>query len=238
MSTVQHKKLGELLIDAHIINESQLRAALSNQRSYGGRLGMVLVKMGFIKELDMLKFLSKQLGLPMVDLYKITIEQKFIDLIPFDVAEKYNVLPLGIKVVSGKPMLHLAMSDPTNLGAIDTIQFTAGYKIQPVLALDSSLTDFINFYYKGREVPKQTAEMPMTMRDEELSMEIEQSAQPETIMHNESALRAETSANKSDDPSDKLLPFIKALISLLVKKGVFTPDEFKEALTNEYKNKV
>lgn len=237
MTSSPHKKLGELLIDARMINESQLRAALSNQRSYGGRLGTVLVKMGFIKELDMLKFLSKQLGLPMVDLYKVPVEQKFIDLIPLDVAEKYNVLPLGIKVVSGKSMLHIAMSDPTNLGAIDTIQFSAGYKIQPVLALDSSLTDFINFYYKGKEIPKQSVEMPVTMRDEELSLQQETALEEQEIILHDPSARPEPSV-KTDDASDKLLPFVKALIALLVKKGVFTPDEFKEALTNEYKNKV
>ncbi len=232
MSPTQHKKLGELLIEAHMISESQLKAALSNQRSYGGRLGTILVKMGFLKEIDMLKFLSKQLNLPMVDLHKIVVEQKVIDLIPADVAEKYNILPLGIKVLSGKPLLHIAMSDPTNLGAIDTIQFTAGYKIQPVLALDSSLTDFINFYYKGKDVPKQINEdIPITQRDEELSAELQQ-IEPHNI-----TTETEPQQQKQESKEDKLLPFIKALIAILIKKGVCTPEEFKEALTNEYKNK-
>jgi type IV pilus assembly protein PilB len=231
MSPTQHKKLGELLIEAHIIDESQLKAALSNQRSYGGRLGTILVKMGFLKEIDMLKFLSKQLNLPMVDLHKIVVEQKIIDLIPIDVAEKYNILPLAIKVISGKPLLHIAMSDPTNLGAIDTIQFTAGYKIQPVLALDSSLTDFINFYYKGKEVSRQTMDIPVTQRDEELYVELQQ-IEPHNI-----TAETEPQQQKQEAKDDKLLPFIKALIAILVKKGVCTPEEFKEALANEYKNK-
>ncbi len=231
MSPTQHKKLGELLIEAHIIDESQLKAALSNQRSYGGRLGTILVKMGFLKEIDMLKFLSKQLNLPMVDLHKIVVEQKIIDLIPIDVAEKYNILPLAIKVISGKPLLYIAMSDPTNLGAIDTIQFTAGYKIQPVLALDSSLTDFINFYYKGKEVSKQTMDIPVTQRDEELYVELQQ-IEPHNI-----TAETEPQQQKQEAKDDKLLPFVKALIAILVKKGVCTPEEFKEALSNEYKNK-
>ncbi len=231
MSPAQHKKLGELLIEARLINESQLKAALSNQRSYGGRLGSVLVKMGFLKDIDMLKFLSKQLNLQMVDLHKIVVGQNIIDLIPADVAEKYNILPLAIKVISGKPLLYIAMSDPTNLGAIDTIQFTAGYKIQPVLALDSSLIDFINFYYKGKEVPKQTIDIPVTQRDEELSAELQQGNIRDI------PVESDPQQQRQEPKEDKLLPFIKALIALLIKKGVFTADEFKESLSNEYKNK-
>jgi type IV pilus assembly protein PilB len=231
MSPSQHKKLGELLIEAHLINESQLKAALSNQKSYGGRLGSILVKMGFLKDIDMLKFLSKQLSLQMVDLHKIVVEQNIIALIPPDVAEKYNILPLAIKVISGKPLLYMAMSDPTNLGAIDTIQFTAGYKIQPVLALDSSLTDFINFYYKGKEVPKQTTDIPVTQRDEELSAELQQTDARDI------PLEPSPQQQRQEIKEDKLLPFIRALIAILVKKGVFTPEEFKEALSNEYRNK-
>ncbi|MGB9736188.1 MAG: hypothetical protein ACP5JP_03515 [bacterium] len=237
MSPTPHKRLGELLIDAHLINESQLRAALSNQRSYGGRLGTILVKMGFLKELDMLKLLSKQLNLPMVDLHKIVVEQKIIDLIPLDIAEKYNALPLGIKIISGKPVLHVAMSDPTNLAAIDTIQFTSGYKIQPVLALDSSLIDFINFYYKGKELPKQTTEIPMTGRDEELSAEL-QSAEPHELTDGSTRKQEIRQETKQEIRDERLLPFIKALISILIKKGVFNAEEFKEALANEYKNKT
>ncbi len=231
MSPAQHKKLGELLIEARLINESQLKAALSNQRSYGGRLGSVLVKMGFLKDIDMLKFLSKQLNLQMVDLHKIVVGQSIIDLIPADVAEKYNILPLAIKVISGKPLLYIAMSDPTNLGAIDTIQFTAGYKIQPVLALDSSLIDFINFYYKGKEVPKQTIDIPVTQRDEELSAELQREDTRDI------PVETDPQQQRQETKEDKLLPFIKALIALLIKKGIFTAEEFKESLTNEYKNK-
>ena len=231
MSPAQHKKLGELLIEARLINESQLKAALSNQRSYGGRLGSVLVKMGFLKDIDMLKFLSKQLNMQMVDLHKIVVGPNIIDLIPADVAEKYNILPLAIKVISGKPLLYIAMSDPTNLGAIDTIQFTAGYKIQPVLALDSSLIDFINFYYKGKEVPKQTIDIPVTQRDEELSAELQQGNIRDILVE------GDPQQQRQEPKEDKLLPFIKALIALLIKKGIFTAEEFKESLSNEYKNK-
>ncbi|MCL5277017.1 MAG: hypothetical protein M1517_04470 [Deltaproteobacteria bacterium] len=234
-----------------MIDQSQLRGALSNQKSYGGRLGTILVKMGFLRELDMLKFLSKQLSLPMVDLYKVAVEQKMIDLIPYDVAGKYNVLPLTIKVVSGKPLLYLAMSDPTNLEAIDSIQFTAGYKIQPVLALDSSLTDFINFYYKGKQIPKQTMDIPMTERDEALSPETGQSTGFGTLY---GPGLSSTTANvpqpgpdagreaggperQPDRQYSRLLPFIRAIVALLIKKGVVTAEEFKQALTDEYKKR-
>ncbi len=231
MSPAPHKRLGELLQEANLINDSQLKAALSNQRSYGGRLGTVLVKMGFLKDIDMLKFLSKQLNMQMVDLHKIVVQQAMLGLIAPDVAEKYNVLPLGIKVISGKPLLYVAMSDPTNLAAIDTIQFTAGYKIQPVLALDSSLADFINYYYKGKPLPQQTTDIPVTQRDEELSADLQQTSREETVLEADPVQR-------QDPKEDKLLPFIKALIALLIKKGVFTAEEFKESLSNEYKNKT
>ncbi len=250
MTPVPHKKLGELLIEAGMIDQSQLRASLSNQKSYGGRLGTILVKMGFLRELDMLKFLSKQLELPMVDLYKIVVEQKTIDLISYEVAGKYNVLPLAVKIVSGKPLLHLAMSDPTNLEAIDSIQFTSGYKIQSVLALDSSITDFINFYYKGKQLPRQTTVVPMTERDGAFSpgremkgvFETRDARGPSRTADNiprtatpGAARGADGTEGEADSRYSKLLPFIKAVIALLIKKGIFTAEEFKQALTEEYK---
>ncbi|MCL4478141.1 MAG: hypothetical protein M1381_03435 [Deltaproteobacteria bacterium] len=229
MTPPAHKKLGEMLLEHGIIDQTQLRVALSNQKQYGGRLGTVIVKLGFLKDMDILKFLSKQLGIQMVDLYKITIDKKVLNLIHVETVEKYNILPLAIKAASGKPSLYLAMSDPTNLEAIDAVQFAVGYKIQPVLALESTISDFINYYYKDKPLPAKINEPILTQKDEELSVKMDKYQIDSHIKQDE------LEKNTEEPLENQLQPFIKALIAILIKKGIFTLAEFKETLSEQDK---
>ncbi|MCX5897633.1 MAG: type II secretion system protein GspE, partial [Proteobacteria bacterium] len=86
------EKLGELLIRNSAISNQQLAKALEDQKASGGRLGESLIKLGFIKELDLVCFLSKQYGMPSVNLTEIVIPPEVIKIIPIDVAIKYQVI--------------------------------------------------------------------------------------------------------------------------------------------------
>ncbi|MGB9736189.1 MAG: hypothetical protein ACP5JP_03510 [bacterium] len=141
------KRLGDLLVEAGLIDPFQLRAALSEQQKWGGRLGNHLVRLKFISEDKLIKFLSQQLKIQYVDIAKIKIPPSAIELIPEEVATKHNVIPLGVKVDGGKKILFIATSDPTNLEAIDEIQFLTGYTVKPIIAADSAIVKAIKDYY-------------------------------------------------------------------------------------------
>ncbi|MBE0618594.1 MAG: hypothetical protein IH608_11815 [Proteobacteria bacterium] len=151
------KRLGEILVESGLLTETQIAAALSSQKTWGGKLGSTLVRMGFVREDEILKALSAQLRLPSVDFGKVTPSPKTREAIPLRIAEKYNVIPVAMKEELGKKIVILAMADPTNLDAISEIQFQTGVNVRPVVATESAITRAIDLYYRNRSVPQAQA---------------------------------------------------------------------------------
>ncbi|HET6889864.1 MAG TPA: hypothetical protein VFH31_02080, partial [Pyrinomonadaceae bacterium] len=112
-------KLGEILVRENLISAQHLREALDYQRQHGGRLGYNLVKMGFITDDMITVVLSRQYGIPSVNLDLFQIEDSVLRLIPQEAAQKYSVIPLSRVGAT----LTLAMADPTNVFAMDDIKF-------------------------------------------------------------------------------------------------------------------
>ncbi|MCU0240008.1 MAG: hypothetical protein MUC29_11250, partial [Pyrinomonadaceae bacterium] len=137
-------KLGEILVRENLISPQQLREALEYQRESGGRLGSNLVKMGFLSDDVITAVLSRQYGVPSVNLDLFQIESEVISLIPQETAQKYAVLPLS-KVGA---TLTLAMADPTNVFAMDDIKFMTGLNVEPVVASEASVQSAVAKYYK------------------------------------------------------------------------------------------
>jgi type IV pilus assembly protein PilB len=136
-------KLGEILVRENLITTQQLREALEYQRTSGGRLGSNLIKMGFLSEEIITAVLSRQYGVPSVNLEMFRIDTDVIDLIPQETAQKYAVLPIS-KVGA---TLTLAMADPTNVFAMDDIKFMTGLNVEPVVVSEASVLQSIAKYY-------------------------------------------------------------------------------------------
>lgn len=136
-------KLGEILVRENLLSAQQLRDALDYQRDHGGRLGFNLVKLGLVSDDMITAVLSRQYGVPSVNLELFDIDESVIRLIPHDVAEKYFVLPLSRVGAT----LTLAMVDPTNVFAMDDIKFMTGLNIEPVVVSEASVQEAINRYY-------------------------------------------------------------------------------------------
>ncbi len=136
-------KLGELLVGAGLINTEQLEHAMEMQNQEGGRLGHVLIKLNYVKEDEITQFLSKQYGVPAINLSNLHIDSSVIKLVPSDVAQKYQVLPISRQGAT----LTLAMVDPTNVFAMDDIKFMTGYNVEPVVASELALREAIDQYY-------------------------------------------------------------------------------------------
>jgi type IV pilus assembly protein PilB len=142
-------KLGEILVRENLLTPQQLREALEFQREHGGRLGFNLVKMGLVSDDMITAVLSRQYGVPSVNLELFDIDDSVIRLIPREVAEKYSVLPLSRVGAT----LTLAMVDPTNVFAMDDIKFMTGLNIEPVVVSEASVQDAIARYYsQSREI--------------------------------------------------------------------------------------
>jgi type IV pilus assembly protein PilB len=142
-------KLGEILVRENILTPQQLREALDYQREHGGRLGFNLVKLGLVSDDMVTAVLSRQYGVPSVNLDLFDVDASVIRLIPREVADKYSVLPLSRVGAT----LTLAMVDPTNVFAMDDIKFMTGLNIEPVVVSEAGVQEAIEQYYGGtREI--------------------------------------------------------------------------------------
>jgi type IV pilus assembly protein PilB len=136
-------KLGEILVRENLLTPQQLREALDYQREHGGRLGFNLVKLGLVSDEMVTAVLSRQYGVPSVNLDLFDVDASVIRLIPREVAEKYSVLPLSRVGAT----LTLAMVDPTNVFAMDDIKFMTGLNIEPVVVSEAGVQEAIDEYY-------------------------------------------------------------------------------------------
>ena len=161
-------KIGELLIKAKLINETQLAKALEEQRASGGRLGEHLVELEYVTEEDILDCLSQQYGVPSINLKHFDIDESIIRLIPADVARKYQFIPVSKTGAT----LTVAMTDPSNVFAMDDITFITGYRVEPVVASEEALREAIDKYYGTTH----SIELKKVMEDlstvEEASLEV------------------------------------------------------------------
>jgi type IV pilus assembly protein PilB len=136
-------RMGAVLVQAGKISQKQLDAALAAQRETGGRLDTKLVGLGYLKDHELVDFLSKHFGVPAVDLSQIKIDSAVIKIIPAELARKYTVLPIS----KAAARLTVAMTDPTNVFALDDIKFMTGYTVEPVVAAEESLRTAIDRFY-------------------------------------------------------------------------------------------
>jgi type IV pilus assembly protein PilB len=136
-------KLGDLLIKAKLVTPEQVEAALQSQRDEGGKFGESLIRIGAVTEQDITETLSQQFGVPSIDLAHFEIDPTIIKVVPGEVARKYGVLPVNKTGAT----LTIAMSDPTNVFAMDDIKFMTGYNVEPVVASEASLRRAIDKHY-------------------------------------------------------------------------------------------
>jgi hypothetical protein len=141
-------KVGEILIRAGLIDEMQLRAALGDQSNWGQRLGVTLVKMGLLEERDLVRALSQQLQLPVVDLEGKRVQSEVLELVPVSFAEKHLCVPLFVKEEASGRTLHVGMDDPCDLEVLDDLEFQTGLKVQAVLVSPSGLCEAIDRLYR------------------------------------------------------------------------------------------
>src|ERR1700754_2870111 len=142
-------KLGEILVRENLISPQHLREALDYQREHGGRLGFNLVKLGLVSDDMITAVLSRQYGIPSVNLDLFNIDPAVLRLIPQEVAQKHSVLPLSRVGAT----LTLAKVDPTNVFALDDVKFMTGLNVEPVVVAQGSVKIAIAKYYgTSREI--------------------------------------------------------------------------------------
>ncbi len=189
-------RLGEMLLEAGLIDQFQLESALSMQRNLGGRIGSALVKLGYLPEETILEFLETQVKLSRVSLKELEIPAQLMTLLPTERMLEQLVIPIELRKNQGEKTLRMAMTDPTNFKLIDDLQFATGCKILPVLAAEDDITEAIR-----NNLPQEESAPPEPVIEEDMCVD-----------HN--------MVDFSDVPGHD--PRLDRLLTLLKEKGVLS----------------
>ncbi|WP_373044932.1 type IV-A pilus assembly ATPase PilB [Vulgatibacter sp.] len=141
-------RLGELLVRENLISLQQLQKAQDEARKSGQRIGSALIKSGVIEETKLTEFLSRQYGVPAINLKDFEIEDEVLRLVPREVCEKYQLIPVNRAGAS----LIVAMADPSNIFAVDDLKFLTSYNIEAVVASEVAIREAIEKCY-GQPMP-------------------------------------------------------------------------------------
>ncbi|HXY78727.1 MAG TPA: type IV-A pilus assembly ATPase PilB [Candidatus Acidoferrales bacterium] len=170
------QRLGDLLVKEKVITPEQLDQATKLQKESHSRLASALVKLGFLSDEDVTNFLSRQYGVPAINLSYFEIDPAVVKLIPFETAKRYQILPLSRVGAS----LTIAMVDPTNVFAMDDIKFMTGFNIEPVVASESSIIEGIDKAY-GTSKEEELEQVMQSMNDVGEGTDIEVQAEAQEL---------------------------------------------------------
>lgn len=159
-------RIGELLVRENLISTEQLREAQTDQRSSGKRLAYSLTKLGILAERELSDFLSRQYGVPPISLDEYEIDEETLALVPKEVALKHLCIP--VQKAGGS--LIVAMSDPTNIYAIDDLKFLTGLNIEPVVSTDTAIEAAIERSYAEEEQVRDYSEVLGNMELDEIDV--------------------------------------------------------------------
>ncbi|MDA3902754.1 MAG: hypothetical protein PF441_04805 [Desulfuromusa sp.] len=152
---VNVNRLGEMLLEAGLIDQFQLESALSMQRNLGGRIGSALVKLGYLPEDTILEFLESQEKYSRVSLQDQEVPAQLMSLLAPARMLELMVIPIELRKSGNEKLLRVAMTDPTNLKLIDDLQFATGCKVIPVLAVEAEISQAIK-----KNMPKEQPKPP------------------------------------------------------------------------------
>ncbi|MFW5999670.1 MAG: GspE/PulE family protein [Halanaerobiaceae bacterium] len=163
----KYKKLGELLTEFNFITHEQFKEAMKKQEDSNRKLGQILVDLGYISEDDLIQVLEFQLGIPHADLSSYVFDSTMADYIPERMARRYNAVPLEVE----GEKLNVAMSDPSNLVAIEDMEMASGLKIEPFIASQKSIEQALTQIYTLDDTEDVFESLGSIQRNEEPEMD-------------------------------------------------------------------
>ncbi|MCI5857937.1 MAG: GspE/PulE family protein [Agathobacter sp.] len=149
----QKKRIGDMLIDEHVITEEQLLQALPVAKEKKKKIGETLIEMGFTTESEIAKALSVQLGIPRIDLSAITIPEDVLNLVSESVLRKHIMVPYAYDDANPN-IIHVAMSDPMDMIALDDISIITNLQPEPAVATAHDILLVLDKYYGDSEAQK------------------------------------------------------------------------------------
>jgi hypothetical protein len=245
-------KLGELLVRAGVLDEYKLNVALSEQRRWGGRIGKILVDMNFVSEDVLVRALSKQLGVPLAQLDKLSVPPELTRKIDEGFARQHHLVPE--RFLPERRTLVVAMADPIDVKSIDEIAYRTGLRIEPTLAGERAIAQAANRVYGADAMSLDAPSEAIFLSNQGQVIERSRPPEPRADSFEMLPLAAPLDGRGSRPPTrapappppapavaaGQLAPMIdtlegaqrkqrraiRAMVDLLVDKGVFSREEY------------
>ena len=209
-------RIGELLLKEKRITPEQLQEALNYQRQHGGKLGFNLIKLGYVRDEEITALLSKQYGVPSIALGQFEIDAAIIKLVPAETAQRYQVVPLSRSGAT----LTIAMTDPTNVFAMDDIKFMTGYNVEPVVASELAVAEAIEKYYVKTPAQEQggTSALEVASRAlEEMPAILDGDEESVEVIDDFEEISIETLARQTEEAP--VIKLVNVLLMSAIQKG-------------------
>jgi type IV pilus assembly protein PilB len=235
-------RIGELLVREKMLSLQQLQQAQEESRRTGKRLGATLARLGYVDDQRLTQFVAKQYSLPSINLAEIEIDQTVLKLIPREICEKHQVIP----VRRNGPTLIVAMADPSNIYAIDELKFLTQYNIEPVVASEAGVESALSRYYdKGPDLDQMVGELEVdavdfsSMTDENVNVvDLENQAGEAPVVKLCNAILLSAIKKKASDihvePYEKSLR-VRFRIDGILQEEMRPPLKLRNAITSRLK---
>ncbi len=244
-------KLGEFLLQKKLITQFQLESALQDQRSFGHKLGDILIDRGFVSEGELLEAIAEWKNIKFVDLSEVTPSQTALRMLTGKYCKDHLIYPIRVKEENGRKTLFIALTDAFNLDLIDQIKFHANVtKIEPILATARAIESCIQRDYEN--ISMGVSPLNYTKRSEQISFdELKKQPIDEDMMIESDDIydiASKVSSANGDNTTNQIINTLKsdvndlkekleahkkitnALIKILIKKGITTKEEYYEYL--------
>jgi type IV pilus assembly protein PilB len=207
-------RIGEILLKEKRITPEQLQEALNYQRQHGGKLGFNLVKLGYVRDEEITALLSKQYGVPSIALGQFEIDAAVIKLVPAETAQKYQIVPLSRSGAT----LTIAMTDPTNVFAMDDIKFMTGYNVEPVVASETAVIEAIQHYYgKAAATPGSASALEVASRALEEMPTLAEGIGDVEVLEDLEEISAELLARQGEEAP--IIKLVNVILMSAIQKG-------------------
>ncbi|MBZ0272476.1 hypothetical protein K8I61_10595 [bacterium] len=164
MEISTHRRLGDMLVDRGALAPHQLEAALNDQRSFGGRIGSHLLRMGFVNENKLVDALAEQLRVVRINLRRSRIRIDALAYAKKDFCARHGLIPVARRAGGGRPKLLVAMTDPADLDAQRTIEFAGGCQVIAAIAPESDIRLAIDYCYADGKLREANGEEDFQQR--------------------------------------------------------------------------
>lgn len=214
---VYGKKIGELLIEAGVINDIQLDTALEIQRREGGLLGSIMVKEGFLTKEQLYSVLEEENGIPYFELENAEIQENVVKYVSRKIAAQYKLIPVELE----NDVLKVAMCDPLNIYAIDDLRLATGLEIKPMFADVELIEQLIEKYYKQDVVEEIVEEEEEDITEEhpvDFDQEMEK-VKEEIEIEVQKSEHAEQTIDISDVEDAPIVRMLNMILKNAVDKG-------------------